>query len=208
MATASTAAASSPLARQKCANTSERRERPAHRRLAELAAGYQALADAHRLVDLIGAPPPARARHEYDQTKGVRAEVDDRQPLTWLHRLSVFPLSDLAAREHRARAGVRGTPSTRDARRSQTPVVPSTFSRGDRLLGTGGALVDDRQADARRRSQQLIADIDAVRVDHTRERAGDDLETLLVDVRRQQREALLAQAPEQVRLAHPAKERA
>ena len=46
----------------------------------------QALADPHRLVDLVGAPPPAVARLEDDEPERVRPEVDHREPRLVAHR--------------------------------------------------------------------------------------------------------------------------
>ena len=56
-------------------------ERALHRLDAELAAGVEPLADADRLVDLVGAFPPAVSGREDDEPKRVRAHVDDRGPL-------------------------------------------------------------------------------------------------------------------------------
>ena len=62
----------------------ERRERTLHRSRSEASAGHQPLADAHGLIDLVGALPPALAGHEDDQPEGVGSEVDDREPLPGL----------------------------------------------------------------------------------------------------------------------------
>ncbi len=65
----------------------ERRERAFDRLLPQATGGHEALPDPHRLIDLVGAPPPAFARLENDEPKRVRAEVDHRQPRPWRHRL-------------------------------------------------------------------------------------------------------------------------
>ncbi len=57
----------------------ERGQRAAHRLLPQSARRGEALADAHRLVDLVGAPPPSIPRHEHDEPEGVGAEVDHGQ---------------------------------------------------------------------------------------------------------------------------------
>ena len=53
-------------------------ERALHRLLAELAGRLDALADADREVDLVGALPPPLGRGEDHEAKRVRPEVDDR----------------------------------------------------------------------------------------------------------------------------------
>ena len=71
----------------------ERRERARDRLLAELAALREALADTHRLVDLIRAHPPPVACREHDQAKRVRTEINHREPLERRHaRASPPPL--------------------------------------------------------------------------------------------------------------------
>ena len=52
-----------------------------HRLAAQLAGGVQALADAHREVDLVRALPPAGGGREHHKPKRVRAQVDDRSPM-------------------------------------------------------------------------------------------------------------------------------
>ena len=52
-----------------------------HRLLAELARLAEARADAHGLVDLVRALPPAVGRREDDEAEGVRPEIDDRGAL-------------------------------------------------------------------------------------------------------------------------------
>jgi hypothetical protein len=59
----------------------QRGERAAHRLLPQPARRGEALADTHRLVDLVGSPPPALPGHEHDEPERVRAQVDHRQPL-------------------------------------------------------------------------------------------------------------------------------
>ena len=74
----------------------QRRQRTTHRLLPQPAARRQPLTDAHRLVDLIGTPPPTAGRHEHDEPERVRAEIDHGQALSRLrssllrHALSVF----------------------------------------------------------------------------------------------------------------------
>ena len=66
-----------------------RRLRARHPGLAQLAGGRQALADAHRLVDLVGALPPAVGRGEDDQAERVRPEVGDGDVLGHVAQSSV-----------------------------------------------------------------------------------------------------------------------
>ena len=75
-----------PQAAQKWAKTSIARDARAIAVLAERAGLVLAGADAHRLVDLVGALPPAgepsgsRVDAEDDEPERVRAEVGDREP--------------------------------------------------------------------------------------------------------------------------------
>jgi hypothetical protein len=61
----------------------DRLQRSLHRLGLQLAGRVEPGADAHRLVDLVGAAPPAVAAvlapREDDQAERVRPEVDDRQ---------------------------------------------------------------------------------------------------------------------------------
>ena len=58
-----------------------RRLRAGHPRLAELAGRGQPLADAHGLVDLVGALPPILGDGEHDQAKRVGPEIGDGDAL-------------------------------------------------------------------------------------------------------------------------------
>ena len=67
------------LARQKRANTDERLDAAVHRLVAQLARGAETLADPDRLVQLVGALPPAAGGvTEHDEPPRVGAEVDHR----------------------------------------------------------------------------------------------------------------------------------
>ena len=91
-----------------------RRQRALDRRGAQPAARGQALADAHRLIDLVCAPPPARAGAEHDKPEGVRSEVDHGETLAGLHARSLVRLRCAAPGVHapgRAHAVRRASPA-------------------------------------------------------------------------------------------------
>ncbi len=69
----------------------ERRQRSLDRLLPQPAGGRHPFADAHRLVDLVGALPPPVRRGEHHEPERVRAEVDHGEPLASVHPLRVFP---------------------------------------------------------------------------------------------------------------------
>src|SRR5207248_9391008 len=59
----------------------DRLERALHRGRLQRARGVEPLAEAHALVDLVGALPPVAGHPREDhQAEGVGAEVDDREP--------------------------------------------------------------------------------------------------------------------------------
>ena len=84
-------------------------------------------------------------------------------------------------------------------------IAPSASTRTCSALSE--LLVDQREADARRRMQHVVADVDAAGADHAREALGDDAAPSLVDVRQQHGELVAAEARDEVRLAQPPGER-
>ena len=85
---------------------------------AQASARGQALADAHRLVYLVDAPPPAGPRAEHDEPKRVGPQIDDREAFAGLHAGSVI--------RRRAAAGGPAAPG-----RAPMRSVEQLLRRGD-----------------------------------------------------------------------------